>query len=971
MSRPRGLVRLLLLLGSPALLPGPALAPAQDPAPQEEAEEVESTEEGEALLARGEYERALSLFDRILARAPGEAGALLGKANALRSIGRYEAAIEALEWGAATPEALRALGEARAALGRREGAEEALRAAGKDPSDLVSREALAAFLEEVGRRKEAEEIRRDLARLATRTVVEDSARLVALGRAYAALGRAEDASEVFVEALRLEEGRGDAAVALGDLYFRVYRDAQGSPSAVEEYNQVLRRNPRNVEALLGCFRVYRSNFARDGSKTEGFLRKALETNPRCVEALVEQAALRITDRRFEEARASLLEARRVNPLDRGARANLAALDLLEGTREAYEEGAKALVEECPGSGEPSATAGKALVELYRFPEAVPFLREAVRLEPGLAEAWTDLGRALANCGNEKEGIEALRRAEGTDRGFLHPWRKNMLSVLEKLEGTYEDKEASPFKFRLHPEEAPVLGELLPPLLLEALEDLSKRYGFRPEGEVLVEVFHEYGDFSVRTVGFTGFGALGVCFGPVVTAVSPLAGEVRGKFSWEATVWHEFAHVVTIALSRARVPRWLTEGLSVLEEKRRDPGFDRGMDLELANARASGTIYPIEELNGAFRTPNILFGYYQGGLVCEWIEKNYPFETFRKMLRLYGEDKSTREVLRESLSLEPAEFDKRFLAFVDEKLEDVRVEPTRTEEGLRRLRARVREAPQDLDAAISLAWEQAKRRNPVDAEEGLRRVRARSPDHAKAHLLAGELAFARGRTDVARAEYEAGFAGGAEEFFARAHYARLLEGEKEFDRAIEAWRAAKAAFPRFSADPTLSPHLALQRLLAGAGRTEEARKELEEFAGLGVKSSDPFVELATYAEGSEDAAAAEKWLRRAIGVEPFRRDLHARLGRAQRTLGALEAAVRSFRVARAVRPELDALAGRGEREEGADARERAELFREEAETQLLRKDRAAAAEAARRALELDPGDARAAEILDLAGRPSSG
>jgi tetratricopeptide (TPR) repeat protein len=960
----------LLLLAFGGVSPA-ALAPlAQESAPADAAEEVPSPEEGEALLARGDYERSLSSFDRILARG-GSERALAGKARALLSLGRYEAAGEALERTPSSPLTRRLLGDARAATGRLEEAEKAYRAAVEEPSDLSGREALASFLEATGRRSEAVELRQGIARSAARDPVEDPEGLLALGRVYAALGREEEASEVFAELLREDPDRADVAVALGDLYFRVYRDTAGYPSAVEEYQQALRRNPRHLGALLGCFRVYRSNFARDGSKTDGFLRKALDVNPRDVEALVEQASYRVQDRRFEEARASLGAALRVHPRHRGARARLASLDLLEGRRREWEETARALAGEDPTSGEPAATAGSDLVELYRFAEAVPLLREAVRVEPSHGGAWTDLGRALANSGREAEAAEALRRAEEAERGYVHPWRKNMLAVLDRLERAYVWVESPPFRLRLHPDEAPVLGELLPPLLHEALEELTKRYDLRPEGEILVEVFHEYGDFSVRTVGFTGFGALGVCFGPVVTTVSPLAPEVRGKFSWEATAWHEFAHVLTIALSRGRVPRWLTEGLSVLEEKRRDPAFDRGMDLELLNARASGAIVPIEELNGVFRTPNILFGYYQGGLVCEWLERGHPFEQLRKMLRLYGEDRSTREILRECFGLTPEEFDRRLLAFIDEKLRDVRVEPTRSEEGLRRLRARVKEAPDDLDAIVSLAWEQARRRNTVDAEEGLRRVRARAPDHPRAHLLAGELAYARGRTDVARAEYEAGFARGAEEFFARAHHAKILEGEKEFEAAIQAWRAAKAAFPRFAADPDLSPHLALRRLLAGAGRAEEARRELEEFAGLGVKSVDPFLDLATYAEGRADAADAEKWLRKALGVDPFRRDLHARRGRSLRTLGALDEAVAAFRVARAVRPDLEPNAPREGKKEAEETHERAELFREEAETHLLRSDRASAAEAARRALELDPEDRRATEILELAGRPSSG
>ncbi len=60
------------------------------------------------------------------------------------------------------------------------------------------------------------------------------------------------------------------------------------------------------------------------------------------------------------------------------------------------------------------------------------------------------------------------------------------------------------------------------------------------------------------------GALGACFGKVVTLDSPRA-RTPGEFNWQATLWHEMAHVITLQMSNQRVPRWLTEGLSTFEQ----------------------------------------------------------------------------------------------------------------------------------------------------------------------------------------------------------------------------------------------------------------------------------------------------------------------------------------------------------------------------------------------------------------------
>ena len=85
-----------------------------------------------------------------------------------------------------------------------------------------------------------------------------------------------------------------------------------------------------------------------------------------------------------------------------------------------------------------------------------------------------------------------------------------------------------------------------PLARQALATLSKHYQFTPQGPILVEMFPKHDDFAVRTLGLPGLiGALGACFGRVVTLDSPRA-RPPGEFSWEATLWHEMAHVITPA-----------------------------------------------------------------------------------------------------------------------------------------------------------------------------------------------------------------------------------------------------------------------------------------------------------------------------------------------------------------------------------------------------------------------------------------
>ena len=112
--------------------------------------------------------------------------------------------------------------------------------------------------------------------------------------------------------------------------------------------------------------------------------------------------------------------------------------------------------------------------------------------------------------------------------------------------------------------------------------MAAKYEFTPKGPILIEMFPKHDDFAVRTLGLPGMiGALGACFGRVVTLDSPKA-RPPGDFQWEATLWHELGHVITLQMSNQRVPRWLTEGISEYEERRAHREWARQMDFTFAS-----------------------------------------------------------------------------------------------------------------------------------------------------------------------------------------------------------------------------------------------------------------------------------------------------------------------------------------------------------------------------------------------------
>jgi hypothetical protein len=105
-----------------------------------------------------------------------------------------------------------------------------------------------------------------------------------------------------------------------------------------------------------------------------------------------------------------------------------------------------------------------------------------------------------------------------------------------------------FVFSMSKEDVPALTAYAPDLAEEVYSKLTERYGFKPEGPLHIEIFPDHDGFAVRTLGLPGLGgALGVCFGKVIAIDSPRARD-QGKFNWGSTLWHEFAHVITLQMT---------------------------------------------------------------------------------------------------------------------------------------------------------------------------------------------------------------------------------------------------------------------------------------------------------------------------------------------------------------------------------------------------------------------------------------
>lgn len=774
-----------------------------------------------------------------------------------------------------------------------------------DSGDFEARYEAGDTLFAMGQRAEARKVWQDAASAAE---PKDAANLAHRARCRWRLGGKDQilaSSQELVRALEMSPDLQIARLTLGILRYEAYGEASGFPSGEKDLAKVLELHGDIEEALLWIYRLRASNYVLDGSKTERYLDRALEQNPRCVDGLVLRGARILDDRRYKDAADALDDALAVNPRHKAALAHRAAAAWLLHDDKDYQEWRKKALAGDPGQPDVDRVLADHLASLYRFPDSIPYFEAALAVAPDDVPSLHGLAKSLVYCGQGSRAKEVLLRAKGLQAGFVDPWRVNALAVQQKLDEQYERIENERFVVMLHKDDRAVIEEYLMPLCLEAAEKLGAKYQHQPDGKVTVEMFHTWDDFSVRTIGFRGFTALGACFGKFLTLVSPGDTDLRRQdFMWQATVWHEYAHVLTLGVSKHRVPRWLTEGFSVHEEKQRDPTWERGMDRELFDAFHNKDIPPVRLLNRLFRGDRILFGYYQGGLIVDLIARDFGFDKATELLRAFGDDLDNEDAFERALGIASAEFDKRFLRFVEqEKLRGMKLVPRFDDNALHRLLQRVAKEPADLDARVDLAWAFVQRRNPVDAGPHLAFALDRDPKNGRALLVHAAMLASRQSTAEALECWKSGFATGADDFDSRVAYGKALAASGDPEEAIAQFEAASRCWPGCTEQGN-APELLIAATLREIGRDDEALMQTRAYCKKTARAYGPRWALAEHYRKVGDRDEEFAWLEQCSQIDPFRREMHVRIGECHELAGRLERAALEFEVASAVLPVLD-------------------------------------------------------------------
>jgi tetratricopeptide (TPR) repeat protein len=786
--------------------------------------------------------------------------------NAVRALveGRYDE-IEALteKLDARDPNVAAVKARAAIARGRYPQAEAILRpVASRAPTSEAALE-LGLLLQTLSRREAVATLERVTMLVDTS---QDASEVARAARALRALGRFQEANAAYRDASSAAPGDAAIQTAWGELFLEKFETAE----AMKSFQMALRLDQRWTPALMGSARALADD---NPPQAVAIARHVLEINAASVDAEVFLAEQAVDAGHRDEARKSLAKALAINPSSLPVHSLLAAIAYVEDKQPEFESEVARTLEISPGYSDVYRQAGDLAAHNYRFDEAVALTRRALAIDAQNPRALADLGTHLLRTGDESAARSSLEASFKID-----PYDKvtfNLLAMLDTLDKFVTVRDGD-IVMRLQKDEAPVLQEYALSLAHQVLDTLSKRYEFTPRGPILVEIFPKHDDFAVRNVGLPGMiGALGACFGRVVTMDSPKA-RPPGEFQWEATLWHELAHVITIQMSNQRVPRWLTEGISVYEEKRARPEWGREMEVEFAEMVNRGETIKLKDLNEAFQSPKtISLAYFQAALLVEHMMNAYGDAGIRKLLRTYGQGLETDAALKTALGTDFDELQQGFDQTVERQFGDLRralVVPDGTGDlgrmptaDLRRLAA---DHPRSYPVQLALAHALKKDGQSDEALQVFERAAALVPlARGKGSPHDEMAAIALERKDRARAESELTALLASD--FNNVEAARQLAGLLRQDGVADPSRL-RPVYQRIAAiDPfDTDAHVAIGRLAMERNEPDVAAREFRTVVALNpVDRAAAYTDLAESYFKSGKRTEAKKQTLAALEIAP--------------------------------------------------------------------------------------------------------
>lgn len=932
------------------------------------ADEPIGAEDARAKLRRGDYEGAREDFAALLKADPDDSVAALGLARASAATGGWEKALTVLQ-GASKWESSTALqteaGKIHLQTGKLEQAEALFRKAIElDGDNVTALNRLGEVLSLRGLGKQAEKTWNEVIDRVYQGLTADEAEaleadeFVEMGLSLIHLNRFKDADTVmFPQAEEQAEELGRKCQLLLLEWGRIYQDKYNYPDARKSFREALEANPYFADAMVAMAENYLEDFTVGTGRfdlAEKQLEKALEVNPDHPGAHVALGSLWLSDGNLSRARKSFEKSLEVNPANLQSRGLLAACAFLASDGESFKEQEAAALKQNSECAEFYHTISQAIERRFRYKDAALMSEKALALNPDYWPAFHTLGINLLRMGREEKARFYLDKSYKEDPFNIYVF--NTRKLLKHMDKGHRVFKQGNFILKLPKADYEILKTYLVPLLEEAYEKLQKHYRVELEPPVYIEVFSDHKWFSARIVGLGGFPATGACFGNLVALTTPKALPQN----WGVVAWHEFAHVITLHSTHHRVPRWLTEGLSVFEEGRDHPSWTRRFEVELGSAYASGRLLTLAELDFGFSKPKypmqVLMSYYQGCMVVRYITERWSFEKILEVLAGYRDSKGTREIFREVFDLGLDEFDKGFFKYLDDWVVANGLVPAVMDEDLAdELQLDLEDDPDNIDKLLKLAWVYYCGGVEVDVPLTVGKILKLEPDNADAHAILGLQKLRDGRSTAAEKDLLKALEAKTRYGF-RVNEAlgniSMKNGDKE--KAIEFLERARVVSPRAGAlqGRRVNLYSRLASWYRESGDEEKMIERLEQWRKISPEDLRPRLELGKFylgAGGQESTAKAVAVLDEVIFINPFDLKLHKELARAASSSGAHAIAIREYKLLLSY-PETNPRTA----------------YLALAKAYLGLGDKKEAGSFARKVLEIDSENAEAEKILEQAG-----
>lgn len=455
----------------------------------------------------------------------------------------------------------------------------------------------------------------------------DAEEIVILGLIDQLDGR--DAREILDERFEKAKLRSRTSrepwLAIGDLALRKNDDAL----AADNFKAALELFPDDPDFVSGLARAMASS---DRQAAMIGIEAALKANPKHIPSLLFQIEGLIDAEQYDAAIELLDRVHAIDSLEPDAWAYKAVIaHLTNDVRGETNYRDKALAR-WTSNPRIDHLIGRKLSQHYRFREGAAYQRKSLALKADFAPAQRQLADDLLRLGEDVEGWKVAHEAYDSDSYNVATY--NLLELHDELD-KFTTLQDDSFTLRMETVESKLYGAEVLTLLHRAKQTLCSKYDLELKDRVTVEVFPNEDDFAVRTFGMPAVsGYLGVCFGRVITANSP-ASRRENPSNWEAVLWHEFCHVVTLELTHNRIPRWLSEGISVYEELQENASWGQRMDPRYREHILNDGLTPLSELSSAFMRPesgwHLQFAYFESAMAVDFLVQNFGIESLRAVL----------------------------------------------------------------------------------------------------------------------------------------------------------------------------------------------------------------------------------------------------------------------------------------------------------------------------------------------------